>query len=382
MSSIKNSVSVSAGTTPRRALSVLGLAGTLAVAALLAGAGDAQAAPPEAMPIWRAQLTVRTCNIANAGTNNAVFASLNAANSTALDYGRDDFPGNNTFTYDLVANGVTQLSDVTRLRLSKTGGDGLSVCRLDLRLNNLLIFTQTFPATGPNRFFLDGTGPLVSRTISGADMRASDTWDSYVMPFPPFVLPRAELESRIEALTGTRISGQIVRWGHREGPRFVEETRVNASTVRFDLDLELDTRGAIASLPFLSAVSSTIAFIDDFVPVPLPNPEVDVRFNVTISCAAGQLTFDAGAATVNVDTFPAIKLPSIPVPGLAQAIAFVEDKLNDLVDFAEDQVESRLGIDAIEAGFADSLNNITFGTATPFCPTIAVQNNGNVNFGL
>jgi len=383
MSSIKHPVISSTGTTRRaHALRVLGLAGILAAAALFPSQREAQAAPPEAMPIWRAQVTVRTCNIVNAGTNNAVFASLNGANSTALDYGRADFPRNNTFTYDLVSNGVQQLADVTRLRISKTGGDGLSICRLDLRLNNLLIFTQTFPATGANRLFLDGTGALVSHTITGATMRASDTWDSFEMPFPPFVLPRAELESRIEALTGTRISGQIVRWGHLEGARFVQETRVNASTMRFDLDLELDTRGAIATVPFLSAVSSTINFIDNFIAVPLPNPEVDVKFNVAISCGGGQIDFAAGGATVNVDTIPALDLPNVSIPGLGDAVDFLEDKLNELVDFTEDLVETRLGIGAIEAGFAAGLNNIAFGTATPLCPNIAVQNNGNVNFSL
>jgi hypothetical protein len=366
----------------RRALRTAGLAGLLAGAVVLTSERAAHAAPPETMPIWRAQLTVRTCNTANAGTNNPVFASLNTSNSTALDYGRNDFPVNNTFTYDLVMNGVSRLSDVTRLRVSKTGTDGLSICRLDLRLNNQLIFTRTFPATGAGRLFLDGGGGTVSSTITGAAMRESNTWQNYVMPFPPFVLPRAELESRIEALTGTRISGQVVRWGHLEGARFVEETRVNASTMHFDLDLELNTRAAINSLSFLSAVSATLNFIDDFIAVSLPNTEVDVDFNVAVSCANGQLDFNAGAASVDVDTFPAINLPAIPVPGLAEAVDFVEDKLNELVDFSEDLVEGRLGITAIENGFAAGLNNISFGTSTPICPDITVQQNGDVAFSL
>ncbi|MBM4245154.1 MAG: hypothetical protein FJ148_15285 [Deltaproteobacteria bacterium] len=365
----------------RCALRIASLAGVIA-GACFPGVREAQAAPPETMPIFRAQLTVRTCDVTNAQTNDPVFASLNGSNSTALDYGRNDFERNDTFTYDLVRNGVATVSDVTRLRISKTGSNGLSICRLDLRLNGALIFTQTFPATGAGRLFLDGSGASRARTITGATLRASQTWATYTPPFPPFVLARAEMESRIEALAGTRISGQIVRWGQRKGPRFVEATRDDANTLHLDLDLEEDTRNAIASRPFLSGVSSAIGFIERFTPVPLPNPAVDVDFDVTITCDDGMLDFAVGGASVDVDTFPRIDLPSLPVPGLREAVDFVETKLNQLVDVAEDLVEALLGVPAIEAGLAAGLTRISFGTATPIRPNVTVQNNGDVTFSL
>src|SRR5581483_7443684 len=281
---------------------------TLALAALVAAgssAGRADAAPPEAAPIWRTQLRVRTCASTNAGTNNPVFASLAPGNLTALDYGRNDFPVNNTFTYDLVPTGISTFADVTRLRVSKTGTDGLCIRSLELLLNNRSIFLRDFGAAGQ---FLDGGGGSVNVTFTGAQLRANQRWIDYQLPFPALTLTRAELESRVEAMAGTAMSGSPAKWGHLKGTRFVEATRVNASTLHFDLDAFVDTLDAMGAIPGFDLLAEVL----DFFSVAPPNPDVDIDFNLQITCDDGVLSFQVANASVNVDTIPRISLPAIP----------------------------------------------------------------------
>ena len=357
-----------------RGLRALGVFGLLAAGGL--GATDAAAAPPETAPIWRSQLQVRTCDLANADTDDPVFASLRAGNSTALDYGRNDFPRNNTFTYDLLPAEVARFQDVTRLRISKTGTDALCVRSLRLRLNNREIFFRDFGAAGR---WLDGSGGSVSFTITAAELRASAQWAGYQQPFPAFVLSRAEMESRVEAMAGTAISGSPAHWGHRKGARFVEATRRNASTLHFDLDQFVDT---IEALDMVGGFDLLIDVLDFFGVAP-KNPDLDVDFDLQITCEAGQLSFQVSEAAVDVDTIPAISLPQVPFPGIGNVVQFVETQLNLLADEAEGLIENAFRISALERGFEDGLNQMPpFGTQTPICPTIAVQANGDVVFGL
>jgi hypothetical protein len=350
--------------------------GTLFGCLMAAGAGAAHGAPAENAPIWRAQLTARTCDLNNAQTNDPVFASLRTGNATALDYGRDDFPRNNTFTYDLVLDGVGRFEDVTLLRISKTGTNAVCFRSLQLRLNNRPIFFADFGAAGR---WLDGSGGSVNFTFAAASLRANPQWVAFVQPFPPFVLSRAELESRVEAMGGTAFSGTPAGWGHRKGTRFVEATRTNASRLHFDLD------GFVGTIDALSMIGGFGLLIDvlDFFSVVPPDPDLDVDFNLDVGCEDNEVSFVVSGATVDVDTIPALDLPSIPFPGISNVVDFVEDELNDLIDEAEALVEEAFAIDAIEGGFADSLNQIPpLSTEVPFCPEVGVAANGDVVFSL
>lgn len=359
----------------RRALIRGALLGCLIAAGAVA-AGVASAAPAETAPIWRAQLTARTCDLANAQTNDPVFASLRTGNSTALDYGRDDFPRNNTFTYDLVLNGIGQFEDVTRLRISKTGTNAVCFRSLQLRINNRAIFFVDFGAAGR---WLDGTGGSVSFTFNATDLRANAQWVGYVMPFPALVLSRAELESRVEAMGGTAFSGTPAGWGHRKGPRFVEATRSNASRLHFDLDGFVDTIDALSMIGGFGLLIDVL----DFFSVTPPNPDLDVDFDLDVGCEDNAVSFVVSGASVDVDTIPALDLPNIPFPGISNVVDFVERELNDLIDEAEELLEEALSIDAIEGGFANGLNQIPpLSTQVPFCPEVGVAPNGDVVFSL
>jgi hypothetical protein len=74
---------------------------------------------------WRLQITLRTADVEDAGTDDGVVVRLNADNVTWLDYGRDDFPRNNSFTYDLRTSGVSRIHHLRHIDIAKVGGDGL-----------------------------------------------------------------------------------------------------------------------------------------------------------------------------------------------------------------------------------------------------------------
>ena len=382
----------------------------LAVGAFMALAlglaiNTAEAAPGETDPIFRMQLLVRTCNRPNAQTDSAVTASLRPGNLTVLDYGRDDFPRDDTFTYDLILDGVSQFNDVTRLEVRNTGTDGVCIRTLELRANGRRLFRRNLGAAGR---FLDSAGTPALLSTAG-QLRANAFWENYDMPVfalgDTIVMTRGELESRVEATAGTAFSGTPVGWGGLNGPRFVEATRVDASTLHFDLDTQVDTMAALSMSP-ASAVSDAFdglnGIVDDingvitffgFSPIAhfgLPNRNVDIDFNMAVSCGGGSLAFTVGSPSVDVQTIPNLAIPTVPnVPGLGglvnslnQAIGAVNGGLASLRNAIDAFAESRLGIDTLEAGFATSLSQLTIAFETPLCPQIAVQNNADLNLTL
>lgn len=375
---------------------------------LCIGGGRSEAAPRETDPIFRAQVTIRTCNLANADTDNLVFASLRPGNSTALNYGRDDFPRNDTFTYDLVLDGVSQFADITRLQISKQGSDAVCLRTIELRTNGRRIFRRNFGAAG--RWLDNGGGFTLEVTSTGNQLRNGAFWQIYRQPEfslgDTIVMTRAELESRVEATAATQIANTPVDWGGLSGPRFVQASRVNASTLHFDLDTQVDTLAAMRGLSqvaFVAGAFDTVnGTIDDIngvlrtfgLPtlgrISLPNRNVDIDFDMSVTCSDNALTFGIGSPVVDVDTIPSVQLPTVPgVPGLGVlvnilngGIATLNGGLDDLHDAIEATVEDALAIDPIEAAFATPLAQIGFAFETPLCPVIGVQQNGDLTLGL
>src|SRR5688572_27374582 len=78
--------------------------------------GQPQPGPDGNTAVWRAQLRVRVCNVANAGTDNKVLATLNGTNYTVMDIPVNDFEQASDRTYDLLLIGVTRLADIHHLK--------------------------------------------------------------------------------------------------------------------------------------------------------------------------------------------------------------------------------------------------------------------------
>jgi hypothetical protein len=197
------------------------------------------AAPPESTPIYRAQLKVQTCDMRNAGTDDQVTAKLNDDNWSVLDYGRNDFPRNNSFTYDLVQFGVSQLSDISYLEISKSGSDGLCLYSLELIMNDVAIWSHTYDSG----LWLDNSGDGGSRTrwISGYELRQHPKWQGYIDPPLKTKIMKEELESRIEAHTAMQIGGTALHWGDR-GDRGVEVRKFTDTSLQVRIRLMYDVR--------------------------------------------------------------------------------------------------------------------------------------------
>ena len=312
----------------------------LAIAAMLAG--EAKAAAPENMPVWRAQLAIRTADVHEAGTNDSVKAQLNGNNVTWLDYARDDFKRNDYFIYDLtLANvnnpnappTVSRLSDITRLEITKTGDDGLCIREVMLMVNGKPIYRQVFDTPG---LWLDSDGER-SRTyqVSAQELRRNSSWQACPAPVYPRDLPRlftrGEIESRIESIIGTAIHYNKLYWDHIYG-RAVEVSKKDDHTLKVDLDLS-------ASVPGF-------------------NPDVDIDFDIGLSCSGGRISMTLSNYKVNVDSSWYAEVVSL---GGYDAMDHI-----------------------LQGVIKSSLQSITFtqDTGQPFCPRITVADNGDVHLDI
>lgn len=227
----------------------------------------------EDYPVWRAQLRTTVCDKTHAGTDNDVRVKLNGTNSTWLDYHHDDFERGDSYTYDLKLEGIARFGDITQLRISKTGDNGLCLKKIELKLNDKRVFLKEY-ADGR---WLDGDETVL--TIPSSELRGT-SWLAYSLPTSgQFVVGNAELESRIEAAVGDalRTSGsEPVRWGDITGEA-VQVYWMEKDRAGVDLDLK--------------------AIVDNW-----SDPTVDVEFHLNLSCFLGSPRISVSDLDVNVDT--------------------------------------------------------------------------------
>ena len=238
-------------------------------------------------PVWRVQLAVSVSNRDDANMDDSLQVRLNGAsshfipslNSTWLDYGRDDFERGSFFIYDLNMERVSQRSDITQIMFQHEGSDAVCIDAIGLFVNGVSVYARDFAAEG-GCLWLDDSDTF---RISHEELRADARWQTYVTPFPPLVITRAELESRIEGLVGDMLHTTDAYWGDRDGRAFVEASFVDPQRVKITLDLKGDVNN-------------------------LPDPEIDVSFNlaVSVACAADgegvSLTVTTEDFDANVDT--------------------------------------------------------------------------------
>ncbi|TAH52827.1 MAG: hypothetical protein EYC68_05470 [Chloroflexota bacterium] len=297
----------------------------------------ALAAPPNSTPVWRAQLRLAIANVSDAGTDDDVQIQLNVKNSTWLDYARNDFERNKTYTYDLSLTKVTKLGEITKLRIRKTGTDAICVRSITLLINGKTIYSKTFGNAQSTCLWLDnGDGHPNSYSVSGATLRAHASWKGFVQPNVPTTLTRSELESRIEGAVGDRIQSNDLMWGDESYNLFgrgVEVTKKTNESVHVDLDLAYDLPG-----PY--------------------NPEVDVDFDLAFSCSSGKVTATAENYDAHLDSIIYDYLKNLlPVWGPKLLDMLTKQVLKGMVDAI-----------SISGQFGGS------------CPVISVTGDGNVVF--
>lgn len=252
------------------------------------------------VPIHRAQLRIRTADVEDAGTNGPISVRLNSplatqwprGNLTWLDYGPepitplqwiDDFARGRDFTYDLMLNHVSALSDLTMLSIGKTGTDGLAIAEVELIINGQPIFHKGFGDTAESAQWIDsGDGHQPVFTVFTEELRAHDAWQAWVSQPPgiPLTIPNEEIVSRIEAMVGHYIHGTPAFWsrGDFSGSAWVEATRIDDGSLAVDIDL-----GGDAGV--------------------WPDPEIDIDFDLVfaVTCEDEPGTTRLSISTTNLD---------------------------------------------------------------------------------
>jgi hypothetical protein len=289
--------------------------------------------PPPAVgddrKVWRAQIRLVTGNVGDAGTDDSVRVELGSGNGTWIDYGRDDFERNDDFTYDLNLDNIATLGDISMLRISKPGNDGWCLRSLELIINGRPIYSRS-SETFPKGCWLHSPFLSETLTISDVALHAHSLWQNFQQPSPSPIIPREEMERRIEGIMGDKVYYNSLEWGHLYG-RAVEATRQDGQALRMDLDLEY--HGVVT-------------------------PEVDVDFDLRFSCQEGTIEIRTENLVVNVDS-----------PWWQEVLTL------GIAEYVDRKV--RRGIERAFDPITESLD-----TGTPFCPNITVQENGDILFTL
>ncbi len=299
------------------------------------------------LKVWRAQLTVRTADVEDAGTDGGINVLLNSkvsmyypyGNSTWLDYGRDDFERGDEFTYDLLLDNISELSDVTLLSISKTGDDGWCIEEITLKINGVDIYNEHFGSTSSTCLWLENEAPHSTiYSVFHEKLRAHPLWQGFTQPTPPLGIPAGELQSRIESMVGDSIHGTELYWGFEFDGQYVHISRKNDTTVHVAIELKAEAPG--------------------------PNPDVDIDFDLvfTVTCADDSITIDISSQNVNI---------------VADSDWFWEALSLGLIEFVDNEVESR-----VENSFDGLAETIVINDVPDIiaCITISVDGFGNVVF--
>lgn len=318
------------------------LVGTMLTTLLPSPLAPRAQAAHEFLPVWRVQLTVEVANRKNAGTDNPINAQLNDSNLTWMNYSRDDFKRGSRFSYDLNlvddAGSLTirTLGDITMLRLTKTGDDGVCLRSIELLVNGRSAYLESFdvPRFRDRCLWLD-TRPGYSPTYVVPPSQLEAALHGFRQPAPPTRITRGEIESRVEGMVGHTIHGTDASWGrdrHRNG-RAVKVSRRDATAVHVDVDLAYRIPGWI-------------------------DPKVDVDFDLRFACSDGVITITTERFDVDANSGIITRLLTLGF------IAFAE---RGIAERFERNVQTIMV--ALDPGLGS-------------CPRITVQRSGDVTLSL
>lgn len=211
--------------------------------------------------VSRVQIELHTGTVDDAETDDDIQIVLTDPtnggwNYTWIDYGRDDFEQGDTFKYDLNLDGVPRLSDISRIKILKSGTDGWCLSDFRLLVNEVPAFAQDFHQMPGGCRWIDGDdGHQPTLEVAHDPIRAHVLWQTYTTPprvvinpigFPQITatlkVPRAETEERLEGMIGHVLYGKELHWGGLNGRGYVEAERAaGAGRLALDLDLEVSS---------------------------------------------------------------------------------------------------------------------------------------------
>ena len=287
----------------------------------------------EQVAVWRLQLRVKTSGYENANSDSELHVQFRNSTSSIyyLDKGGDDREKNQTDTYDILDPNIRTIRDIRFMKLTIKENDGWCFSKIEILVNGAPI--PVFKKTYSDKKCIDKNGSQGAiLRIAGSELRNSPTWKhsnrNKAIWLPPSIIKRITLESMVESYVGhlmnadPKMKENDLEYGYKNGNRYVEATKKATNKLHFDLDLESH-------------------YGIDF--------EVDVDFDLVISCKNNKLTLTAESVKGEAD-----------IPILSSILNLFDScflKMN--------------------------MGNFSFGNANlPFCPTVKVTNVGDVTLRL
>lgn len=273
----------------------------------------------QTQPIFRAQLKLRTADLANANTNDDIEVLLQhravivpTGNSTWINYSRNDFERGDEFAYDLDFSDLRRISDITQIYIEKSGSDDWCVSKVELIINELTYFEQEFADLPDGCFWLNTASdrrlvipfqalrthaewgrfnPQVLALLSQITSTLLQTDDDPVpegilitalLPSELMGLLNEDMRSRVEGIIGDIIATQDAHW---RGPSSGEDSSVSVVAV------DEDTYRV-----FFSLIGESPVWLEARI-------EVSVDLDVAASCneAGDQVHYSIEAHNLDVD---------------------------------------------------------------------------------
>lgn len=247
----------------------------------------------EDVKVYRLQVLFTTSDTEDSGTDDKVYVQLNSGMKPYyLDYGIDDRERGKTQTYDIMEPSIKSLKDIKQLNITKVGNDGWGITKVELRVNGHKIFEKAY-----TKKIIDGNeGQQPVLNFTGSAMRNAGLWTYAKVPnvhIPPAVISKKDLVSMVEGFVGNYIRyipEATVNWGDKDGVNTlfgeaVEATYRNRQTLTFDLDLQVSKDG--------------------------PNPELDIDFDLVVSCTDGKVLISAENGKANINFLSKFRVQSV-----------------------------------------------------------------------
>ena len=285
----------------------------------------------ENVPVWRLQLIVKTGNREHANTDSEVYVQFNNyGGKYFLDKGGNDRERKRTDVYEILNPAIKTIRDIKYLRLAMGGNDGWCIEKIELKVNGAPypIFRKTYK--GCQWIDRDDKKYQASLYISGRRLRNATTWKHFqgnrAIWLPPTLIKRYTLEKMVECYMGHLMNSEPqmkkLEFGKKSGRAYVEAKKTRGNKLHFDLDLVYDWKIDL---------------------------ETDVDFNLAVYCRNNKINLKAESVKAKVN-----------VPVLTSLIRVFKSRFAKM-----------------------DMGNFDFGNANvPFCPTIRVENNGNISLRL
>lgn len=281
----------------------------------------------EDVAICRVQLKVKTNTIKNADTDSPIWVQLNAKDAPFyLNNSGNDREKGRTDTYDILSSNINKIRDIKMIKLGNKGSDGWNFTSIELIVNNRSIFKKEFSKSGQ---WIDGKSKKHQKTykVNSQTLRKYTNWKyngytNFIYTAPKAIqLPM--IKSLVESAVGNTLQEvKEITWGKKYGKEYVSAKRINANTLRFDLDLTYEI---------------------DY----MPNPEVDVDFDLVFTCENGVIRTTvknykakvSGASKYFAKGLKKFKgailegCGKIPLPGTTYACEYGLNKIDKWLDF-------------------------------------------------